>query len=252
MAPPPGAKPEIRHQFRAPEKHPLPFIPIAFAGLQVLLRPVCRPCTAATTQSSQSHAAVTIALPPHHQLGWPGDAWWAMPLLMQTLVVKETRHLWHACGAQVALFLALVWALFSYKGVGASLRGLPRTAGGALAGVHRSLTLATVLSLSCCTCTGASARPSRKWDVARHLHRCLLVENTRLCADHPQAYSGPLLWLLAALGFHGGLFSVLALYLLFWVQLSFLQLLPLLAVAGAGTVVFGYLLLSHLASRAAA
>lgn len=58
--------------------------------------------------------------------------------------------------------------------------------------------------------------------------------------------------LFAALGFHGGLFSILALYLLFWARLSVLQLLPLLAVAGLLTTAFGYCLLSHLASRAAA
>jgi Oligosaccharyltransferase subunit Ribophorin II len=56
----------------------------------------------------------------------------------------------------------------------------------------------------------------------------------------------------AALGFHGGLFGILALYLLFWLRLSLLQLIPLLAVAGLVTAVFGYALLSHLASRTAA
>lgn len=122
VAAPAGAKPEIRHQFRAPEKHPLALIPVAFAALQV------------------------------------------------------------------ALFLGLVWAMVSGKGLGVRFRGLPNTAGGAV----------------------------------------------------------------AALGFHGGLFGILALYLLFWLRLSLLQLIPLLAVAGLVTAVFGYALLSHLASRAAA
>jgi Oligosaccharyltransferase subunit Ribophorin II len=35
VAAPAGAKPEIRHQFRAPEKHPLALIPLTFAALQV-------------------------------------------------------------------------------------------------------------------------------------------------------------------------------------------------------------------------
>lgn len=58
--------------------------------------------------------------------------------------------------------------------------------------------------------------------------------------------------LFAALGFHGGLFGILALYLLFWVRLSLLQLVPLLALGGVVTTTFGYCLLSHLASRSAA
>ena len=53
---------------------------------------------------------------------------------------------------------------------------------------------------------------------------------------------------LAALGFHGGVFGILALYLVFWVRLSILQLVPLLAVAGPATAAFGHASLSHVAS----
>ena len=50
-------------------------------------------------------------------------------LLMATVHMR----VW-STAAQVALFLGLVWAMLSGKGLGVRFRGLPNTAGGALAG----------------------------------------------------------------------------------------------------------------------
>lgn len=169
--------------------------------------------------------------------------------------------------AQVALFLGLVWALLSNKGLGVRLRGLPKTAGGAFAGeLPLQLScrhLALRLLISDASIVMDSSRVTAALPLA-HACSALTQQNAALHGCLPACRQQSLiLWqvsqlrdlcpyfVVAALGFHAGLFSILALYLLFWVRLSLLQLIPLLAVAGLVTAVFGYGLLSHLASRAA-
>lgn len=53
--------------------------------------------------------------------------------------------------------------------------------------------------------------------------------------------------LLAASGFHLGLLSILALYLLFWLRLNLMQTVPILAVLAVVTSAFGSSTLGHLA-----
>ena len=77
-----------------------------------------------------------------------------------------------------------------------------------------------------------------------------------LFSSHPLPLSLPLLLqgfpcsagFLAAAGFHLGLLSILALYLLFWIRLNLMQTLPALVVLSAVTAVFGSSTLNQLSA----
>lgn len=50
---------------------------------------------------------------------------------------------------------------------------------------------------------------------------------------------------IAAIAFHGGIGSILALYTLFWLRLNLMQTLPILLVLGLFTTIAGYSALSR-------
>lgn len=77
----------------------------------------------------------------------------------------------------------------------------------------------------------------------------LLVVLSRIAGGSLKGFPRTAGGALSAVGFHACLFGLLGLYLQFWARLSLLQLVPLLAVGGPVTAIFGYFALSHLASR---